>query len=412
MPNSRGNKSFMQLIPAAPHLKLNIQSRLLLAFLVLSAVVLAFAALFATQFVTFQYIQHLVLERIDPEHMQGPLGPAMNEVLKQLNGPDRAVLARLRYGILQAGALALALSVLFSYLLSRHITRPIMAMHAVAVRMARGDFSQRVPVTGNDDLNDLARALNTMAHNLEEANRLRKLMVADLAHELRTPLTGLRSYVEAMREGVLPTDKENMDVVLSETLRLQRLVRELHELSLLDANALALELGPVDPAAIIRQVASLHQTEITAKGQRLEIDLPPDLPKVQADADRLAQILHNLLTNAVTHTPEGGMIRISAHLEKPATNRVGGVANGNRPLLRVTVADTGSGIPPEELPFIFERFYRADPSRNRATGGTGLGLTITQKLVEAHGGTISAENRPEGGAVFSFTLPVAVADSR
>ncbi len=380
---------------------------MLLAFVVLSVVTLALAALFATQFVTFHYLHHLVLSRLDPDHLRGPLGPAMQQTLDRLNGPERALLTRINYGILQAGALALGISVLLSYLLSRRITRPITVMHGAAMRMSRGDFSQRVPVIGNDEIGELARAFNHMAGSLEEADRLRKHMVADLAHELRTPLTGLRSYVEALKDGVMPANEQTLRTLLEETLRLQRLVQELHELSLLDANALALEALPVDPAAVIRQAAAFRQSEMTAKGQRLEIDLPADLPKVRADPDRLAQILQNLLANAITHTPEGGTISISASRDAHAAGGAAAPGGGSRPMVRVTVADTGPGIPPDELPYIFERFYRADPSRDRATGGTGLGLTITQKLVEAHGGTIRAGNRPGGGAVFAFTLPTA-----
>ncbi len=379
--------------------RLTIQGRLLLAFLALSTLALAMAALFATQFVTVHYLHHLLLQQVDPAHMRGPLGPAMERVMARLNGPERVLLTRIHYGILQAGALAMVFSVLLSYLLARRITRPVAAMHAAAESIARGDFSQRVPVSGTDELADLGRALNYLARSLEDADRLRRHMVADLAHELRTPITALRSYAEALKDGVLEPDAETLGALLAETVRLERLVEDLRELSLLDANALPIAARPMDLRAVIGQVVALRQSEAGAKGVRIEADLPADLPEVRADPDRVAQILQNLLANALTHTPPGGRITVAAAKAADGPSRGG--------LVRVTVADTGPGIPSEDLPYIFERFYRADQSRSRATGGTGLGLTIARKLVEAQGGAIQAENRPGGGAAFTFTLPAA-----
>ncbi len=373
---------------------MNLQARLLLTLILFSLLILTFAALFTTRFVTLHYLQHLLLLRLDPEHMEGPLGPAMRQALEQLSGPEEALLIRLRYGILQAGALALAVSVVMSYLLSRRITRPIAAMRSAALDIARGNFSRRVPITGDDELGDLCRTLNAMAQSLEEADRLRRNLAADLAHELRTPLTGLRSYVEALRDGVLPANAENLGALWSETLRLERLVQELYELSLLEARALELQIQPVELAQAVARAVSLHQPEFRARDLRLEIDVPAGM-QVKADPDRLAQILHNLLANAIAHTPPGGTISV----------RAARTAGDDGSVVRITVANTGEGIPPQDLPHIFERFYRAD-SRNRAPGGTGLGLTITRKLVEAHRGAIEAESRPGEGAAFTFTLPL------
>lgn len=372
--------------------------RLLLAFVALSVVVLALASLFATEFVTVHYLHHLLLQQVEPEHMRGPLGPAMERVIARLNGPERVLLGRIHRGILQAGALALGISLLLSYLLARRFTRPLLAMHAAAEGIARGDFSRRVPVAGEDELADLGHALNRLARSLEEADRLRRHMVADLAHELRSPITAVRSYAEALKDGVLQADADTLGALLAETVRLERLVEDLRELSLLDANALPIAPRPMDLREVINRVVALRQPEAGAKGIRLLAEVPPDLPQVRADPDRVAQVLQNLLANALIHTPPGGVVTVAA--------AAGGTETAMSQV-RVTVTDTGPGIPPADLPYIFERFYRADPSRSRETGGTGLGLTIARKLVEAHGGTIRAENRPEGGAAFAFTLPVA-----
>jgi two-component system sensor histidine kinase BaeS len=230
-----------------------------------------------------------------------------------------------------------------------------------------------------------------MAENLENTERLRRNMVADVAHELRTPLSNLRGYLEAISDGVVQPDETTIRSLSEEAATLSRLIDDLQELSLADAGELKLITQPEDIARLIREAVTTSQAKATAKGLTFTTDLPEELPEVNIDLHRIRQVLLNLLENAVAHTREGGRITVSAR------QRDGQVY--------ISVADTGEGIPPEDLPMIFERFYRVDKSRTRATGGSGLGLTIAKRLVEAHGGTIEVRSQPGRGSVFTFNLP-------
>jgi signal transduction histidine kinase len=232
-----------------------------------------------------------------------------------------------------------------------------------------------------------------MAGSLARTERLRRTMVTDVAHELRTPLTNLRGYLEALQDGVASPGPEVIASLHEEAVHLSRLVDDLQDLALAEAGQLPLERRPVPVADVVAPVARLLAPQASAHGVTLETDLPPDLPPVDADPGRARQIVHNLLGNAVRHTPSGGRVRVTA---LPAG-----------PEVEVRVTDTGEGIPPEHLPHVFERFYRADRSRARATGGAGIGLAIVKQLVEAHGGRVGVVSLPGLGSTFRFTLPTA-----
>jgi len=232
-----------------------------------------------------------------------------------------------------------------------------------------------------------------MAADLEYAEQLRRNMVADVAHELRTPLSNIRGYLEAIRDGVIEPDAAAMRSLNEEASLLSRLVNELQELSLAEAGELKLVYQAEDITKLVNQAVLPWQRQVAAKEISLSLNLPDGLPLVSIDWQRANEVLHNLLENAVAHTPKGGAIKVAAD------------AKGK--WIEVSVSDTGEGIPAEDLPHIFERFYRVDKSRARATGGSGLGLTIARRLVEAHGGTITVESKLGKGSRFSFTLPVA-----
>jgi signal transduction histidine kinase len=230
-----------------------------------------------------------------------------------------------------------------------------------------------------------------MASDLERAERLRRSMVADAAHELRTPLSNIRGQLEAVRDGVIKPDADTISSLNEEAVLLSRLVDDLQELSLAEAGELKLNRQTEDIARLIEQAVVAQQTQAATKGISVSADLPDKLPPVSIDPYRIGQVLRNLLENAIAHTGTGGTITVSARQQ------------GN--YIEVAVVDTGEGIPPEDLPNIFERFYRVDKSRARATGGSGLGLTITKRLVEVHGGKIEAHSEPGKGSRFSFTIP-------
>ncbi|OGO19244.1 MAG: hypothetical protein A2144_02115 [Chloroflexi bacterium RBG_16_50_9] len=291
---------------------------------------------------------------------------------------------------LWGGLLAIAIALVITFLLSRRILAPIKALTTTANRLGQGDFSQRVSIKSQDEVGALGRAFNSMASNLERAEQLRRNMVADIAHELRTPLSSLRGYLEAISDGVKKPDEETIHSLNEDALLLSRLVDDLQELSLAEAGELRLDRQPDDITRLIKQNLAARQAQATEKGLSLSADIPEGLPQVNIDPQRISQVLGNLLDNALAHTSRGA-ITVTARWHDR--------------WLEVSVADTGEGIPKEELPNIFERFYRIDKSRARATGGIGLGLTIARRLVEAHGGKIEVESTLGRGSRFTFTLP-------
>jgi signal transduction histidine kinase len=316
-----------------------------------------------------------------------PMGPPAGSVGEEsfLQAANRS----LWLAVAAAGVAALLLTLI----LSRRILGPVEALTAAARAMEKGDLSQRVAVTSGDEIGQLAHAFNAMADGLARIEQLRRNMVGDVAHELRTPLTSIRGYLEAMREGVLVPSPELIESLHEEALLLSDLVNDLQELSLAEAGQLELTPLPFGLEEAALQVVKGLQAQATAKGLTIRLALPPDLPLVDADPQRIRQVLRNLLVNAIEHTPAGGEVAILARL-------VGSE-------VEASVQDTGEGIAPEHLPYVFERLYRADRSRARTTGGAGLGLAIVRQLVEAHGGRVGVKSEVGEGSTFTFTLPVA-----
>jgi len=302
--------------------------------------------------------------------------------------------------VVVAGVAAFVMAVLVSWFVSRRVVRPVQEMMVASQRIAEGHYDERVGVPGDarrDELDELAQlgiAFNQMTARLEQTEARRLELIGNVAHELRTPLSTIKGYMEGLIDGVLPADISTFQLIYRETDRLQRLVRDLQELSRVEAGAYALHLHPVPPARLIEGVVARLGRQFAEKGVALETQVPPDLPPALADEDRIGQVLLNLVGNALQYTPSGGQVQLSVRRE------------GAR--LRFEVQDTGIGIAAEHLPHVFERFYRVDKSRSRAGGGSGIGLTVAQHLVEAHGGQIGAESEGAGrGSLFYFTLPLA-----
>lgn len=295
--------------------------------------------------------------------------------------------------LLLGGSLAIAIALLLTFVLSRRITSPIGALAKSARRLGRGDLSQRVQLQSEGEVAALAQAFNSMAADLEHAEQLRRNMVADVAHELRTPLSNIQGYLEAIRDRVIKPDAATIRSLNEEAALLSRLVNELQELSLAEAGELKLVYQEEDIAKLVKQAVTPWQPQLAAKEISLSLDLPDNLSPVNIDWQRVNQVLHNLLENAVAYTHKGGTINVAAITQSD--------------WVEVSVSDTGEGIPAEDLPHIFERFYRVDKSRARVTGGSGLGLTIAKRLVEAHGGKITVQSKLGKGSHFSFTLPIA-----
>ena len=304
------------------------------------------------------------------------------------------LLQRVNRAIWLAAVVAGGLALVIGGLLAYGLVRPIRQLTSATGAVARGDLSHRVSISPRDEIGDLADSFNSMAADLEKAEGLRRNMMADIAHELRNPIAVLQANLEAVVDGVLPPTAENLQPLLDQSQLLSRLVDDLRTLALAESGQLSLNRAPTDPAEIVRSVVLQFTQQAEARHITIQSDIAPNLPQVALDSQRIAQVLGNLLSNAIRHTPEGG------NIECRLTNNV------NAKQVVFVVSDTGSGIPPEALPHIFERFYRADSSRSRAGGGTGLGLSIARQLVELHGGRIWAESEPGKGTRVTFALPI------
>ena len=312
--------------------------------------------------------------------------------------PGSSVLvAAFNQSLLWAGAVAAAIGVLLMWLLSRRILAPVRNLSVAAGRIGQGDLAHRVRAGGLDEIAELGRTFNSMAGRLEQAERQRRNMMSDVAHELRTPLSNIQGYVEAIRDGVLEPTSATLESIHRQVLHLADLVEDLRVLALAEAGDLRLRIESHPVADVLREAVEPFRPRAQARDVELSLSVDSELPDVSMDRTRISQVVANLLENAIRHTPEGGSVALLAEPGSPG-------------MARITVADSGEGIPPDDLPSVFDRFYRADPSRSRATGGVGLGLTIARQLVEAHGGTIAAESAPGGGATFVFELPFEPAD--
>ena len=285
---------------------------------------------------------------------------------------------------------ALVLGGFLSFLFTRMVLRPLRQMTETARSISGGDYSSRVRAESQDEIGELAAAFNQMAENLERIEQLRRNMVSDVAHELRTPLTNVRGYLEALQDGVVLPTRETFELLREETLRLARLVEDLLLLARADAAKANIRREEVDLSALAGRILGNFGLQAADKRIRLEAD-PGESIRVTADRDKIAQVIENLVKNALQYTPEGGIVRIRVR-------RTGET-------VEFAVENTGPGIAPDDLPFIFERFYRGEKSRSRDFGGTGIGLTIVKQLVEAHGGQAGVESTPER-TLFRFTLPV------
>ena len=308
--------------------------------------------------------------------------------------PSVSILASaLNRSLLWTGLAAGLAGVLLVSLLSRRVLAPTRSLSSAASLLGQGDLSQRVSTQGRDEIADLGRTFNSMAEDLEQAEQQRRSLMADVAHELRTPLSNIQGYLEAVRDGLMQPDNRTIDTIHQQVLHLTFLVEDLRLLALADAGALRLYRDPDSLEQALSKSIEAVQPRAESRGISISMDIPPDFPLVEMDRTRIAQVVGNLLENAISHTPEGGLVSVTAEV----------TTNGRA---RVSVADTGTGIPADDLPLVFERFYRVDPSRTRSTGGAGLGLTIAKQLVEAHGGSIYAESEPGEGSRFTFELPL------
>ena len=303
---------------------------------------------------------------------------------------EQVFIARLRSTLLIAALLAGGLSVVAGLVISRTVAAPVARLATAARTFGAHEWQHRIPEKGTVEMVEAAHAFNEMAVSLEQAEAMRRTLMADIAHELRTPLTVLQGNLRAMLDGVYPLERAEVATLYDETRLLGRLVDDLRELALAEAGKLTLNLQPADLGALLSTTADNFGVAAETKEVQLSLEVPQRLPWVKADMDRIRQVLFNLLGNALRYTPQGGRIVLSAL----ATEQE----------VRVTVSDNGEGIAPEDLPHVFDRFYRGDHLAH-FEGNTGLGLAISKAWVAAMGGEVGAESALGRGSRFWFTLP-------
>lgn len=370
-----------------PHIRGSLRAKLLLAHLLIIVVGVS------TMLLAIVTLAPRIFERL-VSTMMGSATP-MNGMMQQM---QQVVTDAFRTTLLQAlllsAAAATFAAVAISLFIARRIVTPVQRLLAASRRIADGHYAERVPAGEPDELGALAEQFNVMAGALETAERRRVALISDVAHELRTPLATIEGYTEGLLDGVVEPGDETWALLHDEVGRLRRLVHDLQEVSRAEARQLPLHIHPTAPAHLLERAVAVVAPQFAEKRIALTHNAPADLPPVYADADRIVQVLINLLGNALRYTAPGGSVGVLAE------------RHDDEVVFRV--ADTGAGITAQHLPHLFERFYRVDPARSRALGGSGVGLTIAKALVEAHGGNIWATSAGPGqGSTFSFTLPVA-----
>jgi two-component system sensor histidine kinase BaeS len=304
---------------------------------------------------------------------------------------ETAFLSRVNQALMVGAVGASLVALVLGILLARTLARPIRELTHATRAVAKGNLAQQVPVHSQDELGELTMAFNQMSIDLAQAQELRRQMTADIAHELRTPLSIISGYIESFRDGLLPATSETFDIVYDEVRHLSRLVQDLRTLSLAEARELSLSLHPIAPQDLLENAATTFARDALERNISMQVKISPELSEIDVDRDRMAQVLGNLVSNALRYTPDGGLIVLGA--TAPSDNE-----------LQFTVSDNGAGIAPEDLPHVFDRFYRGDSSRQIADGESGLGLAIAKSIVEMHGGTISVNSDLGEGTTFIISI--------
>ncbi len=308
-----------------------------------------------------------------------------------LTSIQRTFLTQVNIFLIVVAVISAAIAVAVGWFQAKRIVAPVKAIAGAAQQVASGDYTQRVPVKSKDELGEMASAFNTMAEDLEEQRVLRQRAMSDIAHELRTPLSVMQIDIESIEDGINEPNNENIGLLREQVIYINRLVNDLRMLALADAGELQFDMGPLDIAGLIKIIANRIENTFKDRKLTLSIDIPKKNLMVNGDEQRLSQVLLNLLNNASQHTSEGGNISTRC------------VRVGDE--IHTIIKDNGEGIPETDLPYVFDRLYRASDSRSRKTGGTGLGLSIARSLVEAHGGRIWIQSVEGKGTAITFALP-------
>ncbi len=338
---------------------------------------------------------------VSEETFSQPISPSLKLIYSPVSLPDvlvdtfasqSAFIQLVNRAFVAALGVSLLVAVLLSWVTARRILRPVQALTTATRQMGQGDLSARVAVQGQDELAELGQSFNQMAADLAHQEELRRHLAADVAHELLTPLTAVRGHLEAVQDGLLQPTPDVINSLHDEVMLLDKLIADLQELSLAEAGQLHLDVQPVSLVDVVMGAVTAVAPQLVARDLTLTTHLADNLPLIELDARRMGQVFRNLLGNAIKYSDPGGQLTVTAW------------QSGDELLVRVR--DTGVGIAPEHLPYVFDRFYRADPSRARDTGGSGLGLAIVKGVVAAHHGRVWAESEPGVGSLFTVSLPL------
>lgn len=368
-----------------------------LMFLVI-VVTVALLVYLANVQMTGQFKEYRVVQQMEmSQHSTQGNNENGSSTMTVVMGPlEETFLASVHDSLLWVGLAILAVGLAASYALARSITIPLRNLSQAAEQIAQGNYEQMVPIETKDEVGRLAAIFNRMAEVLATNTNLRKQLLANIAHELRTPLAVIQGHLEGMIDGVIEPSKEQLSSLHEEAIRLNRLIKELRDLSLAEVRQLALEKGPADINQLISRVVTMLRPMADAKQIQIECILMENLPETIVDADRMNQVLYNILVNAIRYSPVQGQVQVTTALEE----------RENSQWLRVSIKDHGPGITAEDIPYVFDHFYRGDKSRDRKSGGSGLGLAIVKQLIEIHGGQVAVKSEVGKGSVFEVLLPL------
>ncbi|MBP2633501.1 MAG: integral rane sensor signal transduction histidine kinase [Firmicutes bacterium] len=340
--------------------------------------------------------EYLVVQHMGINH--GLMGQAANSPeMTVVMGPlEETFLASVHQSLIWVGIVIMAVGLAASYALARSITIPLRKLSHAAEQMEEGHLGQTVIAETNDEVGHLVVIFNRMSQTMATNTKLRRQLLANIAHELRTPLAVIQGHLEGMIDGVIETSKEQLSSLHEEAVRLNRLIKDLRDLSLAEVRQLQLEKVPTEMNQLIARTMMMLKPLSDEKQIQVECNLEENLPEVVVDADRMSQVLYNILVNAIRYSPSQGRVLVTTAIESKEQQQ----------WLKVSIEDNGQGISSEDLPYVFDHFYRGEKSRDRKSGGSGIGLAIVKQLVENHGGQVSVESIVGRGSSFQVLLPI------